>query len=402
MKITVFQALTKLLKDKQVPQPWLKKLQRIYLNGIDSTEDKLFVSTLLRSPILQEYDITEDLTEVVKDPTRRFFESTLMINQLATTLDALELPALLTLSKLEFDKMDKKYKVLVPRTLYLNKDLHLLAGQNLGEEEYAAILQSLKDPDGYLFLLPTSGNHKDCETLYLERKLKLELIVKCAFCAVVAVQLNNDGYPIPIYQAKDSLFSKDKRGRAFKGVPDSSDLRDKQIVRSMTLGIMASFMPVYGPLKAKAPSSYVKPTDKSKPVLGSAWIEKIQDRKVIPFVNSLSGTLLMQLRLSKKLLDDGTYTYSDAPKQLALFYKAFVASMLYSSGGHCLFEFMQVFELPKVKEAFKSLPGFDGLSTSSLFLDDSASAFMKSVDSTVEYNEVILNKKALAEALTHK
>lgn len=395
MHISVFQAITIFIKNNLTDESCLSRVLPLYLRGVLTVHDQSLLDEILQAECLRDFTVVDDLGQNVHDPSRHFFESMLACESLAGSLDIIDSQKLKALYDEQFDRMDEYFKTHVPETVFKNRNLHVVSGRNLGEEEYAQVIAELKSEDGVEFLRPRP-NLEDAETIYNDRKKKLLLLVKAAFCSVICVQLNDNEYPIAIYFSKNGPFDAQNRGRT----PRQHDLglgrtSNNTALRSQSYGIMRTSMPLYfdSPLLAAKSFAYNKPTDRSTFVEGSAWVTKVQSQKVHTFINSISGTLLMQLRMTKKLLNEGKYPFSEDPRQFHTFHKLFICSLLYLSGGHCLAEWCGVFELPEVKAAFAQVPGFASLSIEGFFLNEPI--LKKVINETIEYNDRLFEKHQL-------
>ena len=93
--------------------------------------------------------------------------------------------------------------------------------------------------------------------------------------------------------------------------------------------------------------------------------------------------------------DTSNTPYREKNKQLELFFKIFIAYMIYYAGGHSLDEYFMVLSLPIVQREFQILAGFQDLTLINLFQKDNQEAFNKTREQTIIYNDNILLKKKL-------
>lgn len=114
--------------------------------------------------------------------------------------------------------------------------------------------------------------------------------------------------------------------------------------------------------------------------VSSEWQEMNFSRLVHPHVNSISGVLLIQLRIMTKLASEKQFIFS-TPEKMKIFFRCYLSSMLYTRGGHSLNEFMSVFEIPEVRECFRN-----HFTLNSLFYKDNQNAFQAALTATIEYN----------------
>ncbi|KTD43438.1 Uncharacterised protein [Legionella longbeachae] len=229
------------------------------------------------------------------------------------------------------------------------------------------------------------------------------LLVKTAHAAMTAVECHKDThFPLNIYGEADSVYSGPRRGRTNR----VSDDGGKQVVRSNNIGIMRSYMPVsrddvlFEEPSMETANQYRRPADASTYVAGADMPEKFFSSEVSPFVNSISGTMLCQLRVMAKLLEEHKLEYENNPEQLKTFFKCFISYMIYNSGGHSLQEFTGVFQLPQVQAMFKDIPGFTDLNLRQLFQTENDASFMSAMDRAIDYNDKLFMRNAVHAELT--
>lgn len=284
------------------------------------------------------------------------------------------------------------------------------------EKEYAEGVRLLKKPGSFPLFKPAQGKGKQtAEQIWLERKEKMMLLGMCSHASmkVLNAGINNATFPLGLYEKEGSVYDDVNRGR----IPRQDEQGNPQNVRPHTLGIMRAYMPLPkdDTLFAPEPAEYARGADNStfkndKTPTGELVAHQMPDEifatKVTPFVNSISGTMLIHLRMTAQLLREHKYTYEAQGKnatkteeQLKNYFKSFVSYMIYMCGGHSIHEFLRVMQLPEVKEEFKDLPGFDSLNLETLFKAENDDAFERAVDKTVDYNTTILQRKELHEEL---
>lgn len=392
MQITIFQAITLLAKyyrhtDKEI----YNQIESIYLSGIRSEKDEIILAKLLNDKILQGYDISDKKEDINEDPVRRYFEGQLCHETLRDSLDKLNVDMLQKNFDDLFDYLPFKMKILIPCSIYLNVGIDMAEKISDTAREYAEGINTLKSKNTFQSLQPKFKD-KSSDQLLKNRKEKMILIAKSSHASMVSInQIGNQPIPLDLYNKKDYVFDGKNRGRqARKDCSGAS-----QNVKPHSLGIMRSFMPL--PLNdclfAEEPANYVRPADRSTYVEGAQQPEKSFKTKVTPFVNSISGTLLCQLRLIADLFRKNKFVYGSVPEQLELYFQCFIAYMAYNAGGHSLNEFTCLFELPEVKKEFAKLPGFEQLNLDTLFRDHNEAAFERALDQTIAYQDVILARK---------
>ena len=407
MKITVFQALT-LLADKYKNnidnQDIYLNVMSIYLSGIKNKNDQEVLDDLLKDDALKSYIISEDKEDINEDPVRRYFESHLSYETLCHSLDDLDLFKLNDHFESIFNKMDQQARDFLIEFMYSGKETKGQDFSNM-EKEYAENIKMLMNEKTHAHFKPINGRKiKIAEYLLTERKQKMVILLKCIDSAIMLLNVNNEEeFPIDIYDSfdSDSVFFPDNRGKEMKIDPK---IQKCQKIHSQALGIMKSYMPLgkNDALYSPEPARYIRPADMSTYMKGMHEMpERIFSTKVTPFVNSISGTMLAQLRVIANLRRNNSFMYekeSDV-EQLKFLFKTLIACLIYHSGGHSIYEFMSVFLLPEVQKEFESLKGFSSLTMENLFKDENAEAFEAAIDKTIQYNTVILNRQRVRETI---
>jgi|GEM_PF-1275718 len=396
-EITVFQALTLLLEKYRDTPNRYKLIESIYLTGVRNTRTETRLNHLLEDPLLDTYIIKTTKHAISSDPVRRYFESHLCHNTLATSLDFLDI-----------DLLEQHFNSIFNRIEEDSQDMiePIINGRisPAKPSEYSDGLMKLNRSNSYSSLKPQKSSGRATPDHILEnRKQKLALIAKCMYAAIyVPEEMTSGVIPLNIYLKTDSVYHERKRGR--KSRIDEARRADghkfgvHQTVRPYTLGIMRSFMPLPAgdALLDTKPSSFARAADYFTYMQGSYHIpDQIFSNKVTPFVGSISGTMLVKLRVMAQLSRENQLIYADKPQQLELFFKTFIAYMLYHAGGHSLDEYLQVLELEIVQREFWHLEGFSNLKLTHLFQKNNAKAFQASIEQTITYNNHILLKQAL-------
>jgi len=423
--ISVFQALT-LLAEKYSAQKYLhddsaqrriKCIKHIYLTGARNSTARKNVQILLRDPLLKNFTISAKKQDINEDPVRRYFESHLSHNTLATSLDELDMLLLhenfhLIFALIHEDNRDEfehlvEEKALRPHVFF---------------DEYLDALFQLNNPNSYQSLSPktTSGRltPEEVEDKLEARKQKLIMIIKCMYASGwVNTQSPHRDLPLNIYNSRsDSPYSRDNRGRKLRLNLADPLKYPKQNVRPYTRGIMRSYMPLPqgDALLAEEPSNYSRPADQytyqeNRHLSDSpnSVPKRMFDNLVTPFVGSISGVMLMQLKVMALLFRNDSLPFcADAESpintQLELYMKSFISYMLYNAGGHSLNEFLDVLDIMIVKHEFSSLVGFSCITLKQLFQDKNTAAFDKTMEQTIIYNNHIIQKKKLHAELKEK
>jgi len=413
--ISVFQALT-LLAEKYGAQEYLhddsaqRKLEcikHIYLTGTISSTSRRNVEILLKDPLLTNFNVSAAKQDINKDPVRRYFESHLSHNTLATSLDELDILLLHENFHLIFALMHE-----CDRDDFLSFVEEQALRPHVYLDEYLDALFQLNKPGSYQSLSPeeTHGEWTP-EDILDDRKQKLIMITKCMYASAwVNTQSPHSDLPLNIYNSRaESPYSPLNRGRKERLNLASPLEYPKQTVRPHTRGIMRSYMPLSqdDALFAEEPSNYSRPADQYTYMENRHLADSplsipkiIFGNQVTPFVGSISGVMLMQLKVMAILVRENDLPFrADSENsiniQLELYMKSFVSYMLYNAGGHSLNEFLAVLDLMIVQNEFKSLVGFSCITLKQLFQDTNTTAFEKTMAQTIIYNNNIIQKKKL-------
>lgn len=387
MIVSPFQALVKLAemyKNSSVGEDKYNQICSLLLKGTKTQAEKELLTALLQDRNLEKFTISDEKEIINRDPARRYFESHLAAHTLKNTLDSLDIETLEKYYKDAFHEIPFILRIFVPFMIYRDMFSSIMVRLSETAAEYISAIKLINSGKNFKFLDPENKNKNLCKT-------KMLLLVKIAHAAMAAdSQRKLNYYSLNLKDKKDSSYHPYNRGR--QALRDESG--NPQKVRSNNLGIMRSFMPVPREdiLNVEKPSSYVRPTDKSTYIPGTQAPEENFDAKLLPFVNSVSGTMLAQVRIMSKLVQDKKFSYYDDPEQLKTFFKCFVSYMLFNSGGHSLNEFLQVLQDPDVQEEFKAVAGFNECDIKTLFQEENLEAFESALEETIQYNKMVLAK----------
>lgn len=439
MKISPFQALTMLAKKYKGAEEGsneaklFAQVKQLFLMGVQNEEDLGKLKDLLNDDALKGYEIPlleqsdfellkhkyDDIPEEDKpkyleainkleiinnDPVRRYFESTLCHDTLRDNIDSLDKDLLQQHFDLVFSSMPMSMRILVPLTIYHGNVDGAAAKNSSTAPEYITAIQKLRNPNNFPSFKPEkSKGTQSPDQVLKERVDKMMLLLKTVHAGMTSVNNHKQDYfPLNIYGESGSVYSPARRGRT-----DRVDgVGGKQEVFSNNLGIMRSYMPLsrddtlFEDPSMDTSNQYRRPADASTYVSSGDMPQKFFSTQVSPFVNSISGTMLTQLRVMAKLLNENKLLYEDNPEQLKVFFKCFVSYMIYNSGGHSLQEFTSVFELPQVQAIFKDVPGFSDLNLRQLFQEENDKSFMSAMDQAIDYNDSILMRNAMHSELT--
>ena len=200
----------------------------------------------------------------------------------------------------------------------------------------------------------------------------------------------NASLPIPIHNA--GYYQDHHRGRRTRTESNEKKTRHYGLIRPhapLPCSDIA-YMPTI--------NAYSKPSERMTFDVHAAFPRYLFSQAVHPFSTSLSGTMLFQLRVLKRLSERGLFNFQDA-KALMPWLQALISLLLFHSGGHSLCEFMTVFAFNDVQNAFTQLPGFTKINLQTLFRDNNGTAFNTALNETLWYQRGYLQRLALQQQL---
>ncbi len=219
MKISVGQALLILIDMNHKNEEKLNFLKRLYLSGAKNLDDKKMIAKLMEDESLANYEILYSKRAIDEDPTRRYFETHLAFETLKTSLDTIDISDLTAYKNTLYNMLPcGKEKIAVD---YVMSGSTPPGKKDNIYKEYSDAIKKLQSNDYY-------------QNFAQNEKLKLELLIKLSFLAIINDLESNLHFPIDIYQT--GIFSEENRGKLFKPYQDT--------VRSQHLGLMKSYMPV--------------------------------------------------------------------------------------------------------------------------------------------------------------
>lgn len=351
----------------------LTTLKKLYLVGAKDDESRVAIVDYLKDPILQEFEISADPEIIDNDSSRRYFETHLAYETLANHLD-----------KLSTEELEKHLQLVKKTAPDYYSDLYdtVLGVQSHSfgdntEREYGYYLKKLKDNEIF-------------SDFSEESREKLIALVSSAFVAMVIADSNPKLLPLDIYG--EGIYLPEERGKKVRNVNKNTP--------TSALGLLKTTMPIPREDEAlmKKTQTFLKPSDQATYNADATWVKDNFSRLVHPFSNSISGTLLCQLRAMLKIKDtasvQGQSIYLSGDK-MKTFLTVFISALLFNSGGHSLHEFVSPLELDKVKNAFTAINGFDSFDLEGLFLANNEIAFDEALKKTIEYNNQILKRAAV-------
>ena len=404
------------------------KLKKLYLNGVCTQDDKELLDSIRASDALQDFNISRDPEFINNDATRRYFETHLFMNTLKHHLADISFQAIHKhyLSILDLytnfggDLDEQKYRDLNEVVFTRNyereaasrissglsvddlvKGVDLDFQKNEIDDTFLGLIDTERDPNPkreYKDLIARVGINNELN-LNQDDKEKVVLLIKCARMASFLVELERRfkgagkffvGVDVPGQEVYESgMFLPENRGKISKNAPSTG---------SHNLGIIAGKMPLSINDKAFAASSfkYLKPAEMSTYNIDAKWVREVMAQQVHPFINGVSGTIFIQLRMLAALAKNGNLSLDrETFKPYILLMMSAMGSI---SGGHSLVEFVGTFQLEQVKDflrAYGSDDLIEGLNLQSMFGDGNYEAFDEALTSTIIYNQQIIAKKRI-------
>jgi hypothetical protein len=390
LKISPSQALLILIKAYQLePIPIktaLEQLKSWYLSGFEVDDQlqtklpKAFQLFISKHPALQKYQVSFDKEVINADASRRFFETQLAFYTLKEKLDSLDIHVL----QAHFNALNDSISTILAAPAVNASVAAVFEGDvkraRIGTE-YAYLI--------YLIKHRKSVFKQNFTEVQLD---KLKILSLSVFLSLFYTERRH--LPIAIYSSK---YFTVERGRERKNGSENEDVRNSH------LGIMSSYMPLPKDDIAamrKAPH-FFKSTDKATYIAGIEAVER-QFSMGHPFICGLSGTLLAVLRNIAHFHKngEGSALNRDA-KTFNHYVRLSISMMLFGMGGHSLYEYFRLFELPEVRSGLKGVVSLESVTLDGLFRADNAEAFDTALQKTIRYNTWILNQKEMHQELIH-
>lgn len=338
----------------------------------------------------------EKINCISNDPRRRYFESILCHETVKFHIDELDINLLTAHFEQLYAELNIVKRKSIEKMIWQSDDVNNpIVRISDTAPEYLVATSKLKDIKNFRSFEPQTGtDNQTPEQILKDRTDKMRLITKVAQVAMTAVHtaMTKSTYPLNVYDSADSPYEPSKRGR----LPKIDENGQKQTVKSNNLGIMRSYhMPMpgddalYEPPTMFMANQYRRCPDGSTFVIKAEQPQQTFQTQVSPFVTSISGTMLCQLRVIAKLLEQQAFQYANNPEQFKSFMRMYVAFMIYNFGGHSLLEFTNVWHIPLVQQTFKDIPGFQDLNLYQLFQVENDDSFMSAMNKTIEYTQAL-------------
>jgi len=381
--ITPGQGLLLLIEHYHGDLKKVEQLKKLYLVGANNCERCIeFCDLLLNEPLLSNYEIDIDEESIDSDPSRRYFETHLAYQTLLHQLDLIEIDELIILGKLS--------SALISRHISkekLDTILSVLDGtcekpffKKFENIEFNCYIKKLKE--GFIF--------PDLSPLQREKILILERI---SYTAMVN-GWRHTIMPIDIYN--EERFGNKARGKIHRNVGDLLTIRNQNF------GLVKGHMPLPADdvVRASKLFEHIKPCDYSTFDTDSPVVQACFQQLVHPFSNSISGFFLVQLRVLARLHCDGEKCdFIESLEKFIFLIRLILSCSLFYGGGHSLYEYVAVLNIPEVQEFFQYMPGFNDLDLEKIFYQNNETGFNAAFESTMNYNSHLFKRKTVNNEL---
>lgn len=355
-------------------------LIKLCVSGARTIEDRKLMLELFQHPLLSEYEVSLKFNVTNDDAVRRFFETKLAEKSLIYGLRHFPMADLeshlYALTKLMGFK-DSNFKMADANLKKFLADRFSLIGC-----DYQALYCAIDDN-------AFSADDTQQIEFYLDDWIKMRRLWECWTFSYFLSEYEN-WLPIKIYN--EGFFNEANRSRRKR-----YDFANDEMYSS-NVGIFKSTMPThdYSTIRSKKTISGLVLSEYRQYTSGF-WYKHNSKYWVHPFVNSISGTTLVQLRLLaaiKKYLPEGHPLILSKDK-LADYFRLFCALLLYGCGGHSWFEFLTPITLREVQEELSYIPGFNKLDMEFILFHNNEEAMRQSIEETIQYNQQILQRARL-------
>ncbi len=386
MQITVGQALLLLIDAHEHSIEIRHSLEDLYLNGVPPSKQEALQS-FLQNSILKDYEIVKTPDAINQDPTRRYFETHLCFETLRGLLAKIDIERLKAVNAYYFSELKQRLK---PADMYRVKCV--LDVKSPSETKISNLEKEISDA---LCRLESRKNApKESDSLSLSDIDKMQFFLHAAFLGIV---LGNTLTQSPLQQQALVMYRPNHKGRILKA--------ENNTTSTLNYGILKGHMPLPLDDKARAvePFLYLKPSEQSQFDEQAVWPQKNFNLLVLPFSNGISSTIINQLKVMLQGMQRAPQAFTWLRNDMRSFFSGFIATMLFQSGGHTLYEYVAPFSLPEVIEIYNRELQLDTskLSLNALFKDDNMQALANAFTKTLKYNHILLNKaKVNHEILT--
>ncbi|CAM2859857.1 Uncharacterised protein [Legionella steigerwaltii] len=286
MKISVGQALLILLaKYRGIDKDKYNELKHLYLAGAKDADTQTAIDKYLKDSALVGYQVSKAPEDITHDNSRRYFETHLAYETLSSQLDKLSAAEI------------SQHLDAVKGTAYSSY-----------AELYEDILQGIYTPSDdtereYADYLTKLRNKEIFSQFSNEQRQKIIEIVSAAFVAMIIASQGPHLLPLDIYGEDIYL----ERGKVTKeGQRTATKSAHGPLINmttTSTLGLLQNRdpVPLDDPARMTKTQEFLKPSDQSTYDPSARWVQDNFSRLVHPFSNSISGTMLCQLRALAKI-----------------------------------------------------------------------------------------------------
>ncbi|VEB35035.1 hypothetical protein [Legionella cherrii] len=285
MKISVGQALLMLLAKYHDDKDKFNELKHLYLAGAKNEDTRSAIDLYLKDSALAGFQISKSPEDINNDSSRRYFETHLAYETLSSQLGQFTL-----------DEMSQHLEAIkgTAYSSYAGLYEEVLRGEYAPsddtEHEYADYLTKLRNKEIF-------GQFSD------EQRQKIIEIVSSAFVAMIIASQGPHLLPLDIYHEDIYL----DRGKVAKENQSTTKKTARGVLQNTTttsaLGILQNRdpVPIDDPARMAKTQEFLKPSDQSSYDTNAQWVQDNFSRLVHPFSNSISGTMLCQLRALAKI-----------------------------------------------------------------------------------------------------
>lgn len=390
-------------------------LIEIYMNGVKSPLDKQKLTSYLdkhQSDLFAgDSALLSDNEELINnDPTKRYFETQLAYETLK------QKSANLSVDRLRYFR-NELLRLLEERDVEAHQQIlsvisrhRVLKGTHSIYSEYLNYLKRIHDES-----LFSTG-----EGFSTDARTKIRLLITCSMLSMRCAQSGRVNALLPIQIYGSGLFADKQRGRVLKQDPDLDQFKAKKRSGKITknydikrlgtqhYGLMKAHMPV--PKNDIAMSETVFDFYKSSETANfdknAEWPRLNFYRLVHPFSNSISGTVLCQLKLLAFLQSYKVYPLTESKQMFDDYFKVLASSITFFSGGHSLFELVYPAQLPEVITKFRDSAKsginleLEKMTISRLFLDaNEQSPFQMALKKTIAYDKQLKIKQQMHQMI---
>lgn len=356
--ISLGQALLILLDYYRENPKKVEQLKKLYLTGPSTRWEMNQIKHILLHEALKNYTVSHDEDVIKNDPSRRFFETHLSSETLKNGLNHIDLSTLQRHCNELYNAamLNNPFEALVTDTLNGIFDEQT---DSSVVKEYTYYISKLHSKELFK-ALPEAGREK------------IELLVKCTFLGVLNACLN----PLPLDISSQGMYSG----------------KNQTATRNQSLSLMKGHMLLEKNdiERAGGVMPLMKPSDQARFVEGATGVESSFEKKEHLFSNSISCTMLAQLRSIAGLREAGIQTLPETTEKMSEYFRLLISSMLFVSGGHSLNEYTAPIFLPAVRDEFKDIQDFDSMTLSSLFYAGNETSFNTALQDTILYNKPLL------------